>query len=166
MKIDYSAKGSMMSSPLRDEFDFLNRFDHDNIVKVFKFISPEDDVKVVLPRTQMAKFVQTHSLIKFSEEGDHSVMEKRSIMLMELCECDLLEHLTNLQGITDMATVADYFGQICRGVKALHDAGLVNLDLKMENVLIDAEGKLKLCDLGMTHESGMWFSGRIGTPNA
>lgn len=40
------------------------------------------------------------------------------------------------------------FQQACLGVKAIHDAGLVHLDIKPENILL-ADGKAKITDFGI-----------------
>jgi protein-serine/threonine kinase len=35
-----------------------------------------------------------------------------------------------------------------QGVKEMHDMGIIHQDLKVENILISADGVAKLCDLG------------------
>lgn len=42
----------------------------------------------------------------------------------------------------------EFFRQACRGAKAIHDAGLLHLDIKPENILV-ADGKAKLSDFGL-----------------
>ena len=166
MKIDHSVAGRTGKSGLKNEFNFLARFDHENIVKVYKFFSPYDDIKVILPTEQVEKFVKTCRKIKFYPENDHFVLEKRAIMLMELCEGELFDLVEKEKGINDMIIVEDFFVQICNGVKALHDAGLVNYDLKMENILIDSNKTLKLCDFGFTQAIDRVMVGECGTDNA
>jgi serine/threonine-protein kinase RIO1 len=43
----------------------------------------------------------------------------------------------------------EYFKQACEGVKAIHEAGLVHLDLKPENLLIH-DGVVKVTDFGLS----------------
>ena len=42
-----------------------------------------------------------------------------------------------------------FFGQACCGVQSLHDAGIVHLDLKPENLLF-VDGTIKISDLGLS----------------
>jgi serine/threonine protein kinase len=41
------------------------------------------------------------------------------------------------------------FRQILKGLEVLHDANIVHRDLKPNNVLVDSEGVVKLCDFGL-----------------
>lgn len=41
------------------------------------------------------------------------------------------------------------FLQLMNGLKAIHQAGFANRDLKLPNILIDKDFKLKIADLGL-----------------
>ena len=39
--------------------------------------------------------------------------------------------------------------QVLNALAFLHSAGVMHRDIKPENILIDSEGKIKLCDFGL-----------------
>jgi len=60
--------------------------------------------------------------------------------------------------------------QICRGLEAAHEQGIVHRDIKPQNVLIDAKGEVKLMDFGIARmaeaKDAMTQAGLIiGTPH-
>jgi hypothetical protein len=44
--------------------------------------------------------------------------------------------------------------QICEGLAAIHEQGVIHRDLKPSNVLLDADGSVKIADLGVARPSG------------
>jgi eukaryotic-like serine/threonine-protein kinase len=69
----------------------------------------------------------------------------------------------------------DLFKQACKGVKAIHDAGLVHCDLKPENILICKDHKrqtvAKVSDFGISRNVDQWsmnqaavIQSSLGTP--
>ena len=42
-----------------------------------------------------------------------------------------------------------YIAELLCGVKAIHRAGLVHRDLKLENILVNGEGHIRICDFGL-----------------
>ena len=78
--------------------------------------------------------------------------DDRSVyLLLELCACTLFDALF-LHGDRNYrlpeASAKVYLASVALALRHLHRAGLVFRDLKMENVLLDPAGQLKLADLG------------------
>ena len=69
---------------------------------------------------------------------------------MELCAYGCLFDLIESKGpISSEYLLKDLFLQICKGVESVHKvANHAHLDLKLENILIGDDLKLRLCDFG------------------
>lgn len=68
----------------------------------------------------------------------------------------------------DLDTVLDYAAQILMALQHAHAAGVIHMDLKPENVLVDAGGGLKLMDFGFAvlpdpKTDSILLSGALGT---
>ena len=62
-------------------------------------------------------------------------------------------------------TVRAYIRQILKGLEYLHNNGIIHRDLKSENILLDSNGKLKVCDFGCSkrYEVDMNESGLVNS---
>nr|XP_043629913.1 mitogen-activated protein kinase kinase kinase 17-like [Erigeron canadensis] len=53
----------------------------------------------------------------------------------------------------DEPVIRAYTGEILKGLKYLHDIGIVHGDLKCQNVLLDSRGNIKLADFGCAKQT-------------
>ena len=90
--------------------------------------------------------------------------EAKGVIVMELMDCDLLAVLTHQRPDED-ATVR-LFHSICVGAYNMHQVHLAHLDIKPENILLNADGLPVVCDFGASveYKSGKKYRGRRGTP--
>ena len=93
-------------------------------------------------------------------------------ILMEYCSEGSLARLLNSYGKFHQAMLLHYTHQILEGLVFLHSLHIVHRDIKPDNVLIDAEGRVKLADFGsailnndVQRFSGLAANSLIGTPN-
>ncbi|QDZ20511.1 cGMP-dependent protein kinase [Chloropicon primus] len=87
-------------------------------------------------------------------------------MVLELVPGGELFHLLDLEGRFTESAVKFFAASVILGFRAMHSQGIVYRDLKPENLLLDAEGYLKICDFGFAKHvgSGKTFT-FCGTPD-
>ncbi len=72
---------------------------------------------------------------------------------MQFVEGEDLAHLIRREGRLPLARIVDLFRQICQGLAAAHEQGVVHRDLKPQNIIIDASGTVSLTDFGLADRS-------------
>lgn len=87
---------------------------------------------------------------------------------MEYFPGKTLAELIDARGSLDEEAARDILGQVCAGLSAAHDVGVVHRDLKPQNVLVGERNAVKIIDFGLAKASflrGMTATGLImGTP--
>ena len=85
---------------------------------------------------------------------------------MELCAGgDLLSYVRRRRHLKE--SVAKFiFWQIIRGIQYCHNKNIIHRDIKLENILLDARGQVKICDFGVSRvvEPGDVIRDKTGTP--
>ncbi|HQR66974.1 MAG TPA: protein kinase [Thermoanaerobaculia bacterium] len=75
-------------------------------------------------------------------------------LTMEFVEGDDLSNLLRKAGSFPVSRLVHLFRQVCEGLKAAHDEGVVHRDLKPQNVMVDAEDRVHLTDFGLAKNLG------------
>lgn len=70
---------------------------------------------------------------------------------MEYVEGVSLGDIVKNSRVLSAAATTDILRQLCQGVTAIHDAGIVHQDLKPHNILITPRGKVKITDFTAAH---------------
>jgi serine/threonine-protein kinase len=101
----------------------------------------------------------------------HDLGEARPGLLylsMEYVQGRTLADVIGARGLVPVADCVDILGQICTGLGAAHDAGVIHRDLKPGNVLVGERNAVKIIDFGLakaTAADGMTATGMLmGTP--
>jgi len=90
-------------------------------------------------------------------------------LVMELLDgVELLEFLNECDELDD-PTLRYIFLQVATAIHALHKAGIAHRDIKPENVMVTADFKIKIIDLGFGlalagRTGSSWMKSRKGTP--
>jgi hypothetical protein len=101
----------------------------------------------------------------------HDLGEARPGMLylsMEYVQGRTLADVITARGLVPVADCLDILGQVCVGLEAAHQAGVIHRDLKPGNVLVGERNAVKIIDFGLakaTAADGLTATGMLmGTP--
>jgi len=98
------------------------------------------------------------AVIDAGEDGGHPYI------VFEYVEGETLKARINRVGALDTQEALAYAIEIARGLTVAHARNMVHRDIKPQNVLIDAEGRAKLTDFGISRQleqDGMTATGRV-----
>ncbi|XP_029459457.1 hormonally up-regulated neu tumor-associated kinase isoform X2 [Rhinatrema bivittatum] len=95
--------------------------------------------------------------------------ENSYYLVMELCPGGNLMHKIYEKRCLEEHEARQYIKQLILAVEHLHRAGVVHRDLKIENLLLDADDNIKLIDFGLSNCAGLLgytdpFSTQCGSP--
>ncbi|CAG9467698.1 unnamed protein product [Pedinophyceae sp. YPF-701] len=121
------ARKPCKATTLKQEAAVLTSLEHPNVVKVHEVIDDEKAPHVLC----VMEYVEGGSVQM--EEGEHT-----SVEFGEGCFAERLSE----------ATAHDYFLQLVDALDYLHDMGVVHGDIKPANLLLGADGNVRLADFG------------------
>ncbi|HLN59854.1 MAG TPA: protein kinase, partial [Thermoanaerobaculia bacterium] len=138
------------------------------------------DVALKLIRSDIAEDPETLGRFKREIQLSSKVTHRNVLRVFDLGESDGVKFLTmQLVSGEDLAAViragqlpidrlVRIFRQICEGLEAAHEQGVIHRDLKPQNVLLGPEDAVYLSDFGLAKshgQSGMTQTGAVlGTP--
>jgi TolB-like protein/Tfp pilus assembly protein PilF len=97
----------------------------------------------------VASLDHPHILAVHDIGTDHGV----DYVVFELLEGQTLRRRLEA-GPLPPSKVVEYGAQVCRGLAAAHEHGVVHRDLKPENLFLTAEGQVKILDFGLARQTG------------
>lgn len=118
-------------------------------------------------RLSHSNIVTVHDFGEHREVHDGAERIYPFLVLEYLDGQDLKTLLSHQPGGLPVEDVLDYGAQICDGLGAAHDAGIVHRDIKPANLMLLADGTIKICDFGIARfrDATAFYAGsaRIGT---
>ncbi|XP_077113349.1 protein kinase C delta type-like [Ranitomeya variabilis] len=91
---------------------------------------------------------------------------KRAYFIMEYLSGGSLEALIETYGCLNINNVRFYTAEIVCGLQFLHGPNIVHRDIKPDNIMLDADGHIRIIDLGLAQDgvtSSNNISGVMGT---
>ena len=119
--------------------------------------------KIKQETTIMETLSKSKNIVKIFETYE---TKKHICIVMEyICAGDLLTYIKKRSKLTE--PVAKFiFKQIILGIKHIHDNGIIHRDIKLDNILLDLDNNIKICDFGVSRKvnNGDILFEQCGTP--
>ncbi|HET7696715.1 MAG TPA: serine/threonine-protein kinase [Vicinamibacterales bacterium] len=129
-----------------------------------KFLPPDVD-------TDPARLTQLHTEVRMARQVSHpnvcrvydvGEVEGHTFLSMEYVDGEDLASLIRRVGRFPQDRGVELARQICAGLAAAHDRGVVHRDLKPANIMLDGGGRIRITDFGLAGAAGETM--RSGTP--
>jgi predicted Ser/Thr protein kinase len=108
---------------------------------------------------RMARQVSHPNVCRVYDAGEY---EGHTFLSMEYVDGEDLASLVRRIGRFPQDRAVELARQICAGLAAAHDRGVVHRDLKPANIMLDGSGKIRITDFGLAGATGEIL--RAGTP--
>jgi len=113
-----------------------------------------------------ARKISSPNVIRIHDLGE--ARPGQLYLSMEYFPGRTLSEVIARRGVVPIATCRDYLQQICSGLAAAHDAGVIHRDLKPQNIMVGEREAVKIIDFGLAKaraEDGLTMTGALlGTP--
>lgn len=81
--------------------------------------------------------------------------QKKPFFVMPLLQgATLADLITDASARLTLSRIVEIFGQVCKGLQAAHQRGLIHRDLKPSNIFVMADDTAKIIDFGVVHLAG------------
>jgi serine/threonine-protein kinase len=110
---------------------------------------------------RIARQVSHKNVCRLYDLGEH---EGRRFLTMEYVDGEDLATLLRRIGRLPQDKAVEIARQLCAGIAAAHERGVLHRDLKPANVMIDGDGNVRITDFGLAVAAGDVTASRAGTP--
>jgi formylglycine-generating enzyme required for sulfatase activity len=120
-------------------------------VVALKLLPPErvDDARRLARFEREMKAVGHLNHPNIVQAYDAREIEGRTVLVMEYVDGLDLSELVRLQGPLPIADACEVVRQAALGLQYAHEQGMVHRDVKPSNLMLTAEGRVKILDLGL-----------------
>src|SRR5215468_1506174 len=110
---------------------------------------------------RIARTISHRNVCRTYDIGD---ADGRPFLTMEYVDGEDLKSLLHRIGRVPQDKAVELARQICAGLAAAHERGVLHRDLKPANVMLDGEGQVRITDFGLAVAAGDTNAVRAGTP--
>ena len=120
-------------------------------VAIKKFKETEDELvqKTMRRELKMLQMLKHENCVDFQDAYSH---KGNLYLVFEYVEKNLLEVLEESPNGLSPKLIKSFVYQMCKAISYLHSNNMIHRDVKPENLLIDENMKLKLCDFGFARK--------------
>src|SRR3989454_6594783 len=120
-----------------------------------------------------AQLAQFHNELRIARQVSHKNVcrlydlgeaDGRRFLTMEYVDGEDLASLVRRIGRLPQDKAIEIARQLCAGLAAAHDRGVLHRDLKPANVMLDGDGHVRITDFGLAVATGDANAVRAGTP--
>ena len=128
-----------------------------------KNLSNEKAKKKILYETNLMRGLYHPSVTKILETFE---TDKYMLIIMEYISGGNLQNFVKKRRKLCEKTARILFRQLIQGIKYIHSRGIVHRDIKLENILLDLNNIVKICDFGVGKitQKGQKLLDQCGTP--
>eukprot|EP01134_Creolimax_fragrantissima_P001902 CFRG1902T1 len=109
----------------------------------------EKDLKTLVREMQVMKLLTNPNIAKLYEIIDTS---EAFYLVLEMVAGDTLHAYLKTEGTVSETLAADWMRQLASGVQYCHSRHVVHRDIKLNNIMVDPSGRIKLIDFGLSRE--------------
>ena len=122
-----------------------------------------DRIEQLLHEARIARQVSHPNVCRVYDVGE---AEGHAFLTMEYIDGEDLRSLLTRIGHLPWRKALDIARQLCAGLQAAHELGVLHRDLKPANVMLDARGRVRISDFGLAAVAGDVEAAelRAGTP--
>ena len=119
--------------------------------------------KIKIETTIMKTLSFSNNIVKILE--NYETKNHICIVMEYICAGDLLSYIKKRSKLTE-AVAKFIFKQIILALKYIHSHNIVHRDIKLDNILIDLDNNIKICDFGVSKiiKKGDIMLDQCGTP--
>ncbi|HEY7411582.1 MAG TPA: protein kinase [Vicinamibacteria bacterium] len=118
--------------------------------------------EILKQEIKLARMITHPNVVRVHDFGES---EGSRYLTMEYIPGTTLREMLSERGALELVPAMQIAKQICRGLDAIHRAGIIHGDLKPQNVMVTGGGVAKLMDFGVARQAAKAEAGAVaGTP--